>query len=124
MTIVNNGGTINKVSGLSIEEEQRAKDFLQGLVYCWCKNKSGKKFAARDLVGAENTDWNGTPLQRLYYKHTKAGASEDEAYGKAAIDVGWLLKRVIEDDRRKFKLIDGPMVNHYQWDGELGEGED
>ncbi|WP_423908918.1 hypothetical protein [Candidatus Spongiihabitans sp.] len=114
MTIKNNGGTIRDVNVLSLEEKQRAKDFLQRSVYCWCKNKPDEEFAVRTLVGAENADWRGTPLQPLYDKHRKTSATEDDAYAKAAKDAGWLLKRVIKDDKRKFNLIQN-RVNHYIW---------
>lgn len=44
--------------------EMRA--FIQGAVYCWCKNRPDEWFAARDLFGGENYYWEGTPLMPLY----------------------------------------------------------
>ena len=40
--------------------------FLQGAVYCWCKNRKDDWFAARDLLGGNNYYWQGTPLIPLY----------------------------------------------------------
>ena len=114
MTIENFDDETRNISSLNDSEKQRAKDFLQGLVYCWCKNQPDKKFAARDLVGGENEDWNKTPLQRVYDCHLDNNKSEEDAYKQAAIDVGWLLKRVLHDDKRVFEQID-ERVNSYKW---------
>lgn len=36
--------TLRTVSGISESETQRIKDFLQGAIYCWCKNEKGSGF--------------------------------------------------------------------------------
>ncbi len=122
MTIENFDDETRNISSLNDSEKQRAKDFLQGLVYCWCKNQPDEKFAAKDLVGDENKNWKGTPLQQVYdyyldhYK--KNGKSEkeaeDAAYKQAPKDVGWLLKSMLHADKREFKQID-EWVNSYKW---------
>jgi hypothetical protein len=45
---------IREVHGISEEQEQRMMDFLQGAVYCWCKNRENEWFAARDLLGGDS----------------------------------------------------------------------
>ncbi|HWU53490.1 MAG TPA: hypothetical protein VN153_11835 [Tahibacter sp.] len=107
------GESIYRVYGLTDEEEQRARDFLQGAVYCWCKNRPDEWFALRDLAGGENTDWHGTPLQPLYTKHLPS----PDAYGSAAKDAGWLLKSVIKNDSRDFDTRKQDLVRHYRWLG-------
>ena len=60
---------LRNVNGISEQESQRIKDFLQGAVYCWCKNKKGDWFSLRDLMGGDNFYWEDTPLIPLYEKH-------------------------------------------------------
>lgn len=92
------------------------KIYIQGLVYCWCKNCNDDNgdnswFAARDLVGGVNTDWNNTPIQELYNWHLYKSSNPSEM---AAKDFGHLLKEVIHEDKRKFDT----KVEHvrmYKW---------
>ena len=93
---------IREVKGISPEEKQRILDFLQGAVYCWCKNRKNEWFSMRDLMGGENSSWDGTPLYALYLKHIKAGKSVEEAIESAGIDSGWLLKKMLDEDSRFF----------------------
>ena len=79
-------------------ELQRIKDFLQGSVRCWCKNRKGQWFALRDLVGGYNFDWSNTPSFHLYQRHEDNGLSSDEAISQAAIDSGWILKTVLHEE--------------------------
>ncbi|WP_219605470.1 hypothetical protein [Vibrio parahaemolyticus] len=49
-------GFINKevirgITGVSDEEQASIKAFLQGAVYCWCKNRRNEWFSLRDLMG-------------------------------------------------------------------------
>lgn len=92
--------------------------FLQGAVYCWCKNRKNEWFAARDLIGGDNYFWQGTPLMRLYeyYLNDSRGNGEYavEEAGKAA---GRLLKKVLFEDRRVFDTQDG-YTRIYRWTGE------
>ena len=60
---------LRNVTGISEEEKRRIKDFLQGGVYCWCKNRKDEWFSLRDLMGGDNFYWQGTPLLPLYLKH-------------------------------------------------------
>lgn len=117
---------IYTVNGISPEEEQRIRDFLQGSVYCWCKNRANEWFALRDLMGGTNYFWRGTPLIALWNKHKIAGLSNDDAVEAAAKDGGWLLKRVIDDDRRTFETNKEALVRMYRWTGNDGlvEGDE
>ena len=108
---------IRDVHGLSDKEEQGIMDFLQGAVYCWCKNKprdDGQEgsawFAARDLIGGTNYYWQRTPLYVLYEKSN----GDEEQAGK---DAGWILKKVIDKDKRHFETKKEGMVRQYRWNG-------
>ena len=95
-----------KEVNLPKEDEQRVMDFLQGAVYCWCKVNGTKPFSARDLVGGENSDcWENTPISLLKKFDDK----------QAEINVGWLLKKVLAEDKRVFNTQDG-YAREYSWD--------
>ena len=106
---------IRNVQGLSGVERQLIQAFAQGAVYCWVKNRKGEWFAVRDLVGGENTDWSGTPLEPLYTKHINAGKDPDEAFEAAAKDIGWIVKGVLEKDQRHFENDHLGFVSRYRW---------
>lgn len=101
---------IREVNGISEEQKKRILDFLQGAVYCWCKNRKDEWFAARDLLGGENYFWQGTPLLALYEK-----TKDVKQAGK---DAGWLLKKVICEDKRSFQTKKEGLVRQYRWNGD------
>jgi hypothetical protein len=101
---------IREVSGISSEEKKEIMAFLQGSVYSWCKNRKGEWFAARDLLGGDNFYWEGTPMYSLYKK-----SKDVEQAGK---DAGWLLKKVINQDKRSFNTRKNGLVREYYWNGE------
>lgn len=102
---------VREVRGISPESKQRIEDFLQGAIYSWCKNNEGKWFALRDLMGGDNYHWQGTPLFSLYEKH-KEKENATELAGK---DAGWILKKVIKKDNRKFDTKKEEMTRKYKW---------
>ncbi|KAA3618254.1 MAG: hypothetical protein D8M58_21810 [Calditrichaeota bacterium] len=106
---------IREVYGLNDNERELIEVFMQGAIYCWIKNKTEIPFAVRDLVGGVNSDWNGTPLQVLYDKHIKAGKDEDASFESAAIDLGWIVKKLLSNDNRLFKKGTNGLVNTYLW---------
>ena len=55
--------TYKSVNGFTDEQLNLMRAFLQGAVYCWCKNRKDEWFAARDLLGGDNYYWQGTPLR-------------------------------------------------------------
>ncbi len=86
---------------ISVEDKEKIKIFLQGMVYCWCKNvrdenNSSKWFYARDLVGGKSFSWDDTPLKVLNEKYdTEKTASQ--ALGK-------LLYEVLDEDTKHFEF--------------------
>lgn len=106
--------TIKTVHGLTAEQMQRIKDFLQGAVYCWCKNRKGEWFTARDFLGGDNFYWEHYPLGVLYFRHIDEGQSEDYAFNEAAKAAGRILKCVLAEDDRLFETEDG-YTRRYRW---------
>lgn len=108
------------VNGFTPEQNRLMKAYLQGAVYCWCKNcKNQDWFAAHDLIGGDNNDWSDTPLMLLYeyYRdgrndHNSIQYAIDEA-GKAA---GRLLKELLLEDSRTFETREG-FTREYRWTG-------
>ena len=103
------------VANLDENKVQRIKDFVQGAVYCFCKNCPNQWFAVKDLFGGENFYWQKTPLFELYTWH--AQKRESDAIEMAGKDVGWILLNVLHFDKRTFELK-RDYVNIYKWTGE------
>jgi hypothetical protein len=101
---------IREVHGITDEQRQRIMDFLQGAVYSWCKNRKDEWFAARDLLGGDNFYWEYTPMYALYEK-----SGDVEQAGK---DAGWLLKKVLDIDKRSFENKKEGLVRKYRWNGD------
>ena len=108
---------LRDVTGFSDNEKELMKSYLQGLVYSWAKNRKDENFAARDLVGGENFEWQGTPLYPLYEKHINWGKTSEEAIKAAAKDLGWLLKTVLAEDKRHFNANSSGYTAEYCWVG-------
>jgi len=103
------------VKGISVEEEKQILSFIQGCVYCWCKNRKNEWFSIRDIMGGDNYFWDGTPLQLLYQKHIKSGKTSTAAITHAGRDAGWMLKKVTHLDKRSFETKKEDMVRKYRW---------
>lgn len=108
---------VRDVYGITMDQKSSIKAFLQGAVYSWVKNRMGEQFAARDLVGGENFEWEGTPLFALYQKHIDAGKINEEAIEAAAKDLGWLMKAVLSEDKRHFEVGRSGQTAGYRWAG-------
>lgn len=106
---------IRDVYGISSEQKKCIINFLQGAVYCWCKNRKGEWFSMRDLMGGDNYFWEGTPLLVLYTKHEDKGKSWEQAVLGAGKDSGWLLKKTIERDKRAFETKKEEQIRKYRW---------
>ena len=106
---------VRDVRGISTAEKLRIMDFLQGAVYCWCKNRKNEWFSMRDLMGGDNYNWAGTPLLPLYTSQINAGAPQEAAVAQAGRDSGWLLKKVIADDARPFETKTEDLTRKYRW---------
>lgn len=105
---------------ISQSKIQNIKSYLQGAIYCWCKNCKTKSneptwFSASDLFGGDNYYWEGTPLYELYKWHEKNKA--DDPINMAGKDVGHLLRDVINDDKRVFHTKK-EYTREYMWNGE------
>ena len=109
--------TQREVRGISCEQKSLMKAYIQGLVYAWVRDRSGQVFAARDLAGGPNFEWSGTPLFPLYEKHIVLGKSSDDAIAGAAKDFGWLLKSVLNEDKRTFEAGRSGLTAGYRWVG-------
>lgn len=110
---------IRNVTGIDSTQLKAIYHFLQGAVYCWCKNRPSEWFALRDLMGGDNYYWDSTPLMSLYEKHKdNIGKVWEDAVSGAAKDSGWILKRVLEDDKRRFDTKKEGLVRMYRWDGD------
>ena len=106
-----------RVTGITPAQEQSMRSYVQGAVYSWIRDRSGEQFAARDLFGGLNWEWQGTPLYGLFQKHVRLGKSTYEAMTGAAQDLGWLLKSVLTDDKRHFRTGRSGQTAGYTWIG-------
>lgn len=108
---------VRAVHGITTPQRREIRSFLQGAVYCWCKNNRTQPFAARDLVGGDNNDWRGTPLMVLYEFYLGGDARNHEyAVAEAGKALGRLLYDVIARDRRIFETQEG-YTRTYLWTG-------
>lgn len=103
---------IRRVTGVTDEQLAAIRHFLQGAVYCWCKNRPGDWFSLRDLMGGDNYYWQGTPMIALYEKHHGTSADPVKQAGQ---DGGWLLKAMIREDRRRFETREEHLNREYRW---------
>ena len=113
--IVNGNKTIKEISAkIPIINQEVAKAYIQGAVHSYCNNNSNNEISVKALFGGSNKDWDSTPLQCIYDYHFYIGKSKD-AFLSAAIDVGWLLKKVLLDDKyREFEFIGKGSGNVYK----------
>lgn len=109
-------GTVYQVSWIEAETKVQIIAYMQGAVYCWCKNKAREWFAAHDLFGGENFHWEGTPLYSVYLHHIDEGHNNESAIELAGQDVGKLLKELLSRDKRNFHTRNG-YTREYSWDG-------
>ena len=116
MTLRPNSET-RSISGVTPEQLRAIKLFMQGAIYCWVKNRKGKEFRVRDLMGGENFSWEGTPLQVLYDNQVRTGRSSEESIAEAGKDLGWIVKDVLVEDKRTFKADHDGWVATYRWIG-------
>lgn len=115
--MLNIDSELREVHGITDAEKEKIYDFLQGAVYCWCKNRKDEWFSMRDLMGGDNYYWQGTPLLVLYEKHEKAEKDWEDAVKDAGKDSGWILKKVISNDRRMFETKTEELIRKYRWIG-------
>ncbi len=104
------------VNGIE-EHKESIMSFLQGSVYCWCKNRKDEPFAARDLLGGDNYYWQDTPMMALY-EYYRAGddVNHDYAFEEAAKAAGRLLYELLYYDKREFETW-VEYTRMYRWTG-------
>lgn len=103
------------ISSVKDSERKNIIEYLKGLVDEHCQEKPDEWFATRDLVGGDNSDWRGTPLQQIYENRCdeyKSGGhateeAEKKAVSQAGKDVGRVLKEMLLMDERIFVKEDG-----------------
>ena len=88
------------------------QNFLKGAVYCWCKNRNNEPFSLQSLMGGDNFYWQGTPLYKLYQE--KAKVDKSKAIEEAAKSAGWLLKKVLAEDKHRYYEVVKGYVNSYR----------
>jgi hypothetical protein len=98
---------------LSNADKDRIYDFLQGAVYCWCKNRPNEWFSLRDLMGGANYYWQRTPLEPLYDKQVAKGAADPVK--EAGKEAGRLLLEVIVNDSRRFDTKVEALIRQYRF---------
>ena len=106
--------TYQNVHGFEEDNLKAMRYYLLGAVQSWCRDRKGKWFAARDLLGGANYYWQGTPLYPLFTYYQQFG---DDAYAvmQAGRAAGRLLKRVlIEDKKRTYETRQG-YTREYRW---------
>jgi hypothetical protein len=103
------------VFDLTIVQEQKIIDFLQGAVYCWCKNKPDEYFSIIDLVGIDINYWKGTPLIELYQKYILKGIDIESAVKGSGIDSGYLLEKMLVNDKRLYDIKEENLLRKYCW---------
>ena len=105
------------VHGIRENELHDIRLFLQGSVYCWCKNRKDEPFAARDLLGGDNYYWQDTPMEALYlYYKNGDEANHDYAVEEAGKAAGRLLYQLLYYDKREFDTWSG-YTRMYRWTG-------
>lgn len=101
--LIHDNDIIRTISAkLSDVENELAKAYIKGAVHGFCNNNPEHDFSARILFGGDNRDWHNTPLQDIYEYHKNA--NHPDSASQAGIDVGWLLKEVLEEDVRTFEV--------------------
>jgi hypothetical protein len=106
---------VREVLGITSDQKKSIETYLHGCVYSWCNNNKKEWFSARDFLGRDNYNWGGTPLQHLYDKHYSKGKRGEDCVKAAGKDAGWILKKVIAADTRKFETKVAQRIRQYRW---------
>jgi hypothetical protein len=104
------------VNGIDQQQKKRIMDFLQGAVYCWCKNRKGEWFSLSDQVGGDNYYWQATPLIHLYEYYLGQDRGDDYAVKEAGRAAGRLLLATLMEDKRTFETK-VKRCRQYRWTG-------
>lgn len=95
----NKNSSLRSISAQISEGDMNcAKTYIMGVVHGFCNNNENQHFSVQILFGGENKDWRGTPLQVIYEYYAQKGYFDADK--RAARDVGWLLKTVLQEDKK------------------------
>lgn len=104
--ILNNKSKSCKISAeLNPDDLLLIKTYILGTINGFCINDKASAFSVRILFGGDNRNWNHTPLQKIYNYYIQIGKSATDAAASSSIDVGRLLKEILEDDKRQFEIV-------------------
>lgn len=87
----------NISAALTCNERKAAIKYIQEAVEEHCRLYPRSPFSVRILFGGEKRNWEDTPLQRIYDHYIDNGRTPEKAARAAAIDVGRLMKKIIEE---------------------------
>lgn len=114
--IINDSTGCRSVRGFEDSDLKEMRAYLLGAAQVWCRDRHGKWFAARDLLGGANYNWKGTPLQSLYnYYLKKRNRNDGYAEKQAGIAAGHLLKRALKDDPKRLYETRQGYTREYRW---------
>ncbi len=102
-----------KESRVSFDKELRKPEYkdvcdsirlyFDAAINTWCNNceTKSKWFSASDFIGKDLKNWDTLPVKELwnFYKYKKH-LSDKEAYKRAGIAAGWLLKDAVIKNKR------------------------
>ena len=97
MLVGNISNSRNFSAKLGKNDIDTIKIYMLGAVDAFC-NVSQNNFSVKALFGGENRNWNHTPIQKIYDYYVSL--NDPEAANKAAIDVGILLREILDEDVR------------------------
>ena len=63
------------------------------------------------IIGKEH------PFISYFEKHKKVGKNNQDAITAAGKDSGWILKKVINKDKREFETKKEELIRKYRWNG-------
>ncbi len=97
--LISNTKLRNISAKLSAADEELCKAYIKGAVHSFCKNNPDQYFSVQTLFGGRNTIWSDVPLDKIYQYYVTE-KPEQRADRQAGIDVGNLLKKVLDEDKQ------------------------
>lgn len=113
--MIENINRIVRVRCITSEQETEICNYLLNKVLEWCANNGtgpNHIFFARDLVGGDYANWDGTPLSLLYYKYLE-NHDHNYAFSQAAKACGHLLKIALHFDTHHFRMSSHFTAGYY-----------
>ncbi len=100
----------------STPKKYNTSDYYDCLTYIRNEVDKGinERISVRLLFGGPKSDWHGTSLQKIYDSYISTGLNHENAKKKSAIDVGWLLKKVLMEHPKRFIRVGKDSGNVYE----------